>query len=433
MSKHNNHYRQLVVRVFVVCCLLSAVILVWTQQYEYEEERQHHRHHISNSDKSAFMSWWTGGDASDSDPYGEPGTFSCKIHKMNMTLPQAPDLIIAGAPKCGTTTLAHWLLDHPSVLATKKWECHFFSTGIHPREFGLLLNITTPYTQKDDALDTASRSDLICQLRKRYLRHWPDLIASISGTDANGILDKGDDLRYFTFDKTPDYLYPSRVPALIRALFGPKRLPKVLVLLRNTIDRAYSHYRMTQRLMREEHIPFEEFITRELHLLQELGLTDFQAEFDREPTTEQVQEAAATVATDRSFSLEEKDDLYDQVSDQLQGHNYLSRGLYAMQLERWFRLGFGEELLIIPYNELSQDPEGVYARILDFVGMPDHTLDSNVLNKKFNYNHEKQAPLKNSTRLWLQQFYHEANEDLAVLLEEHNRTLDYQWRGMWGK
>ena len=446
-----NHHRQLVVRMFVVCCLLSAVILVWTQQYEYEEvkRKKHRRRHSgggrSSNDQSSpglFQSWFSSMEERGEDD--EENTFTCRIHKMNMTLPQAPDVIIAGAPKCGTTTLAHWFLEHPQILPTKKWESHFFNTGIHPREFGPLLNITTQYTREDGSITTTTgtttssthysatssndRQDLICQLRKRYLRHWPDLIASLSETS------KDDDAtRYYTFDKTPDYLYPSRVPALIRALF-PKQLPKIVVVLRNPIDRAYSHYRMTQRLMRAEHIPFEEFVERELHLLQELGLTDFQADFDREPTVagNESQMTTNTVATDRMFSVEETDELYDQVSDQLQGHNYLSRGLYAMQLERWIRHGFGdEELLVIPYMELSLDPAGVYARILDFVGMPDHSLNGDILNKRFNYNNEKTESLRNATRLWLQQFYHQANEELVNLLEAKNLTMGYEWRGRW--
>ncbi|MFW6339926.1 MAG: sulfotransferase domain-containing protein [Wenzhouxiangella sp.] len=41
----------------------------------------------------------------------------------------APDFIIAGAPKCGTTSLHHWLNQHPSIHMLPG-EPHFFSTDL---------------------------------------------------------------------------------------------------------------------------------------------------------------------------------------------------------------------------------------------------------------------------------------------------------------
>ena len=47
--------------------------------------------------------------------------------KQYMPLDRKPNLFVAGAPKCGTTSLAAWLSEHPNCYVTPKKEPHFFS------------------------------------------------------------------------------------------------------------------------------------------------------------------------------------------------------------------------------------------------------------------------------------------------------------------
>jgi hypothetical protein len=70
---------------------------------------------------------------------------------LELKLTQAPDLIVAGAAKWGTTTLSRWLLDHPSVIPAKRLENHFLTTGIHPHEVLLVLQASST----DDATTTS--------------------------------------------------------------------------------------------------------------------------------------------------------------------------------------------------------------------------------------------------------------------------------------
>jgi hypothetical protein len=42
-----------------------------------------------------------------------------------------PNLFIIGAPKCGTTSLAYWLSQHPEIYMSANKEPHFFSTDIY--------------------------------------------------------------------------------------------------------------------------------------------------------------------------------------------------------------------------------------------------------------------------------------------------------------
>lgn len=44
-----------------------------------------------------------------------------------------PDFFILGAPKCGTTSLVHWLETHPQVFLSSVKEPHFFSTDLANR------------------------------------------------------------------------------------------------------------------------------------------------------------------------------------------------------------------------------------------------------------------------------------------------------------
>jgi len=397
-------------------------------------------------------------------------TQSCRIGNLEFHLLRLlPNVILAGAAKSGTTTLSKWLLEHPRVLPTKKLECHFFTTGIHPREMKPFLlvdggdddddddyyrnerNYTSfQISQEKEEKDAngKNREELICQLRKRYLHQWPNLSSLVVATHLN---DDKQQLRpkqstdkssatlqnYFTFDKTPDYLYPSRVPALIRALLfdpilaaqvthqvQPPLRPEIVVILRNPIDRAYSQYRQDQRMMREQHIPFETFVQRELQLLHEYGLTDFEYQID---SINNQESNITTTKNETNVSVENLDTLYDKVSDQLKGHNYLSRSLYATQLERWFRHGLGDDLLVLPYSWLASQPCHVYTRILEFAGMSPHDLSDHVLQKHFNRNTDVQYPLSNNTRNILQQFFALPNQALVDLLTQHNQTQDYEW------
>ena len=135
-----------------------------------------------------------------------------------------------------------------------------------------------------------------------------------------------------------------------------------------------------------------------------------------------------TYSTPTNFSLQQIDEVMDRVSDQLKGHNYLSRGLYAMQLARWFRRGLGEDMLIIPYPELEFHPEKVYSRVLEFAGMPSHALSQEILSEKFNFNDAITEPISTSTRQQLTTFFENSRAELVDLLKSHNKSQEWDWR-----
>jgi len=106
----------------------------------------------------------------------------------------APDFIIIGAGKCGTSSLHKYICNHPQVLAPHKKELNFFHGNFNK------------------GVDW-------------YLSHFPSL---------------SDDPDYFTGEASPVYFHAPQVDQRIHSLF-PK--VKLIVLLRNPVDRAVSwHY-----------------------------------------------------------------------------------------------------------------------------------------------------------------------------------------------
>jgi hypothetical protein len=116
-------------------------------------------------------------------------------------MPDYQNLIIAGANKCGTTSLFRYLSDHPLVCGSSRKEVHFFDRNI---EFS------------DPELGHA------------YLAHFPDRIES----------------QKILLEATPNYLDGGRTVAEnIRSVLND---PFIVIMLRNPIDRLISFYKSKQ-------------------------------------------------------------------------------------------------------------------------------------------------------------------------------------------
>lgn len=166
-----------------------------------------------------------------------------------------PTFVIGGAQKAGTTSL-HWRLkSHPEVfIPDKPQEIHYF----------------------DDERNYA-----------RGVDWYERLFAGWSGQECVG-------------QTSPRYLYDPACAARIHDLLPDVRL---IFLLRNPIDRAYSHYWHSLKLGFET-LPFEQALEREPERLAQGGLS-------------------------------------------LRDHSYLDRGRYAEQLSRYFALFPRERVLVL--------------------------------------------------------------------------------------
>ncbi|MBM4055119.1 MAG: sulfotransferase domain-containing protein [Planctomycetes bacterium] len=129
--------------------------------------------------------------------------------KMTKTKINLPNFLIVGAAKSGTTSLYYYLKQHPEIYLPKIKECKFFS------------HMTGDYKGPGDEED----------LNKQIIKTLDDyklLFANTTDEKAIG-------------DISPDYLYYFHESIKnIKSILGNN--VKILIILRNPIERAYSKY-----------------------------------------------------------------------------------------------------------------------------------------------------------------------------------------------
>ena len=136
-----------------------------------------------------------------------------------------PDFLMVGAAKSGTTTLYHYLDKHPDVYFPKNVkEPHYFSFGNQSPQYSDSKFVEKLIWKTDDYVKLYKNAPTGAKIgdgSTSYLYNWHKAIENI------------------------------------KHLYGPSyRKLKILIILRNPIDRAYSHYNF---LLRNglEHLPFE--------------------------------------------------------------------------------------------------------------------------------------------------------------------------------
>lgn len=182
--------------------------------------------------------------------------------------------------------------------------------------------------------------------------------------------------RLVTGEASPYYLFHPRVPGRVRAL-----LPnvKLIALLRDPVERAWSAYHHQVRAGTES-LPFVEAIDREPERLA--------GEIERLEQNETYRSAAH-----RRFS-------------------YLTRGIYADQLEGWFRVFPREQMLVIRSEDFFDDPGSTVAEALRFLGL---TPWQSQQFRRFNAGGEY-GGMDPAVRTRLREFFAPHNQRLYALL-----------------
>lgn len=248
-----------------------------------------------------------------------------------------PDFLILGAQRGGTTSLFRYLEQHPDVVASTRKELHYFD-----------------YQFTRGANWYRGHFPLHHQ-RKAHLA---------SGRHV-----------FLTGEATPYYLACPQAPRRAAATVPRARL---IALLRNPIDRAWSHYRMA-RWQGKETLSFE-------------------AAIDAEPAR-LAGEYEKLCADDAYYSAS-----YHQQS-------YLTRGLYLRQIQAWLKHYPREQLLLLQSEDFYRDPAAVYARLCAFLGLPAWQPPE---FKKFNEQSDK--PLPPALRARLRDHFLTPNAALATFL-----------------
>ncbi len=245
-----------------------------------------------------------------------------------------PDFLVIGAQKAGTTSLFSYLTTHPHISRPLKKEIHYFDTRWHRHE-------------------------------NWYRSHFP--------ATGDGML---------TGEASPCYLFYPMAPARVAKLLPDVRL---IVLLRDPVARAYSHYQQS-RNKGFETCSFEEAVAAEPQRLRE-----------DEPLLNGHPDAG-TVAFKKNA--------------------YLTRGHYAEQLARWFEEFQREQFHIIKSEAFFADPQQTCSDVFSFLGLPDHAVPSLKVHNPGAYD----SKLGNGDAA-LRKYFAPHNRALAELLGE-----DMAWR-----
>ena len=138
--------------------------------------------------------------------------------------------VLIGVPKSGSTTLADWLQEHPGVAMSRIKEPNFYASELDPLHFNPAFLRISPdadfdYWAQPDPLPR--RHQAFVRHPSQYARMWPD-----AGPNQ------------LRMEASTSYFWS---PSAARDLAASNPGVKALVLLRNPVDRAFSHYRMARK------------------------------------------------------------------------------------------------------------------------------------------------------------------------------------------
>ncbi|WP_019503570.1 sulfotransferase domain-containing protein [Pleurocapsa sp. PCC 7319] len=249
-----------------------------------------------------------------------------------------PSFIIIGAKKCGTTSLFRYLIEHPNIGAPSTKEISYFDLNFAKGNIW-------------------------------YRSFFP---MSLPNLESQTLI---------TGEASASYICHPKAPKRIA-----KVLPhvKLIALLRDPVDRAYSHYHHTKRIGREN-LSFEEAIAQE------------------ETRVRQIESGGRRPGNNQP---------------QAYNYTYLSSGLYAEQLQNWLEQFSKQQLLVLNSEDFFRNPPSSFKQVINFLKLPSWSLKN---YRKHNFN-QYPEPLKESTRESLTEYFRPHNHKLFELL-----GTDFGW------
>jgi len=262
--------------------------------------------------------------------------FKRNISGITSSLRVLPNFIIIGSMKSGTTSLYYDICEHPSVLKAAYDEIGFFDSNYH---LGLNWYRSMFPTKK--------------QMKNIELKEG----ISITGED------------------TPFYFWNPLVVKRIKDM-----LPniKLICILRNPIDRAYSEYQ--DLAMINNNFPsFEEMIDDEIEVI---GYDEIEI-------------------TEDNFGI------FNQKK------SYLIKGIYVDQLKIWNNLFSKEQIITVSTEDLKLDIKITLKSIFEFLNLSDYEIKKTQSQKQ-----KKYVPMNPKTRKKLIEFYKPHNKRLFKFIEK---------------
>ena len=250
------------------------------------------------------------------------------IYGITSSMRVLPDCIVIGVGRSGTTSLYHYLGQHPCITKSAYDELGFFDDNYHLGVSWYRSMFPTKFHKK--------------KIIKKFGK-------------------------FMTYDVTPFYIYNQKVPKRIQETIPNS---KIIVILRNPIDRAYSNY-----FLGKQEKKFEDIINYEKKIIDNIDKTD-------------------------------EKEYYRFVHSSL-----LARGFYAEQLEKWYKVFSKEQIFIIKSEEFANDTQKIMNDVFQFLELKNFNIQDTSKKNKKHY-----EPMKNETRKDLIEYFRPHNEKLYELI-----------------
>lgn len=312
------------------------------------------------------------------------GNVTCPWKNSTWSFPAFPRFIIIGAQKAGTTAIVKLLRKIPNILGSKLDEAHFFDWKFPKNKY---------FSPNEK-----------CQLLHRYLDKFD--FQKISPET-------------IVFEKTPAYMAATEKARSMRALLDPYP-PKIVVILRNPVDRYYSWYKMDWQHSgkRNEYPSVETSVKIASKYLRRGSVV-------RAPPMIDFLSNNGTDFNQSHFAIGPRANGLVEFR-----RNNIARGFYALQLRDYIEyFPLGSFLKAYRYEYFLMNKQAVMNNLADFVGAPRYNFSEAELSMQMgplqSLKTDQEYPqMDDMTRAYLKLLYKPFNDKLADLLGE-------DWRGVW--
>ena len=251
-----------------------------------------------------------------------------------------PDFLVIGAKRCGTTSLYQHLPEHPCISKSPYDNMGFFNDNFHLGVNWYKSFFPTTFTRN--------------KIKSKF----------------------GD---FLAFDVTTKYMEEE---STANNVYQTKPNMKIIIILRNPVDRAYSQYHLSVRQTAERR-SFEDVVEENMNRLNK----ESHEHYEIKPR----------------FSAKED--------------NYLKKGLYALQLRYWLKIFPRENILTVSTEEFESNQQIIYNKIFEFLNISKFEVKNTKKMEKGNY-----PPIKSETRNLLLDYFRPHNHELFELI-----NMEFDW------